>query len=98
MKILLLLFALMLPVAAFAAEQTYRLRVDGLACAYCAYGLEKALMKVDGVEHVDVDFEQGAVIVDTARDVGFSEDQLRRMVNDAGFTLRGVERIEAAAQ
>jgi len=98
MRALLLMIALALPAGALAADQTYRLRVDGLACAYCAYGLEKAFMKIDGVEHVDVDFEQGTVLVDTTRGVGFSEDELRRIVNDSGFTLRGVERIEGAGQ
>lgn len=98
MRALLLMIALALPAGALAAERTYRLRVDGLACAYCAYGLEKALMKIDGVEHVDVDFEQGTVRVDTTRDIGLGDEQLRRIVNDSGFTLRSVERGEDAAQ
>lgn len=98
MRSLIAIMAWALSAQALAADLTYRLRVDGLACAYCAYGVEKAFMKVNGVEHVDVDFETGYVFVDAARGVSFSEDQLRRIVNDSGFTLRGVERVEHDAK
>lgn len=72
------------------AGQLYKLRVDGLACAYCAYGVEKQFMRTPGVEHVDIDFENGYVLVSTDDATVFSENQLRTIVNDAGFTLRGL--------
>lgn len=87
--------SMLLSAASFAADQSYRLRVDGLACPYCAYGIEKAFMKRDGVEHVDVNFEKGIVIVDTAHDVTFSEKELKTIINDAGFSLRGVEVVRS---
>lgn len=87
--------ALLFGAAPFAAEQTYQLRVDGLACPYCAYGIEKAFMERDGVEHVGIDFQQGQVIVHTERNVEFSEKQLRTIVNDAGFTLRGIKVVRS---
>lgn len=73
------------------ADQLYKLRVDGLACAYCAYGIEKQFMRTPGVSHVDIDFENGYVLVSAGDDTSFSEDQLRTIVNDAGFTLRGIK-------
>lgn len=90
-RIILTAAALLLAAGAHAADRQYRLRVDGLACAYCAYGIEKAFMNTDGVEHVDIDFENGIVIVDAGSKVKFSEPELRKITNDAGFTLRGVE-------
>jgi len=98
MRSLIAVLALALSTSAVAANLTYRLRVDGLACAYCAYRIEKAFMTTRGVEQVDIDFEQGNVLVDAARDVTFSEAELRRIVNDSGFTLRGVERLEGGAK
>mgnify|MGYP001278944896 CR=1 FL=1 len=87
----ILLAASLLALApAIWAGQTYKLRVDGLACAYCAYGIEKKFMRTDGVQAVDIDFEQGLVLVSTEDGVHFAEEDLRRWVNDAGFTLRGV--------
>lgn len=79
------------------AGQVYKLRVDGLACAYCAYGIEKQFMRTEGVQGIDIDFEQGLVIVQAEDGVRFAEDDLRRWVHDAGFTLRDVT-VEGAAE
>jgi len=98
MRSLLAVLALLSSSGVWAADITYRLRVDGLACAYCAYGIEKAFMKTEGVAHVDIDFEKGYVLVDAERKVTFTENELRRIVNDSGFTLRGVECLEGGAQ
>ncbi len=45
----------MLAGTALAAPPAYKLRVDGLACPFCAYGIEKQLSKLEGVERIDVD-------------------------------------------
>ncbi len=49
--------------AALAAPPAYKLRVDGHACPFCAYGIEKQLSTLEGVARVDVDIEKGAVTV-----------------------------------
>ena len=54
-KYFLVLATLMFSVAALAADKSYVLGVDGLACPFCAYGIEKRLNKVDGVTGVEVD-------------------------------------------
>ena len=46
-----------------AAPPTYRLHVDGLACPFCAYGIEKKLNAVPGVERVETNIREGVVIV-----------------------------------
>ena len=63
--------SLLLPVAAFAAQTQYQLRVDGLACPFCAYGIEKELTRTDGVEGIDIDIKAGIVTV-TMADVVFT--------------------------
>lgn len=77
-------------VAALAAGTQYVMRVDGLACPYCAYGIEKKLKKIDGVEKIDVDLDKGLVIVDVAEGVKLTERQMTRLFKDAGFTYRGM--------
>ena len=74
--------------AAFAAGTLYELRVDGLACPYCAYGIEKKLNAIDGVERIDIDLEKGLVIVNVAEGVKLSDEQMTRLFDDAGFTYR----------
>jgi mercuric ion binding protein len=86
---LLLLAATALP----AAAAQYRLQVDGLACPFCAYGIEKELLKTDGVENVRIDIDAGAVFVTTRKGIAMSQDQADRIVQNAGFTLRGFDRV-----
>ena len=60
----------------FAAGTRYELRVDGLACPFCAYGIEKTFIQTEGGESVEIDIKNGLVIVNTAEGIKFSEDKL----------------------
>ncbi|VAW66720.1 hypothetical protein MNBD_GAMMA09-2814 [hydrothermal vent metagenome] len=65
----------------------YSIRVDGLACPYCAYGIEKKLNEIKGVKFLDMDLEKGIVTVE-AKDVKLEEKQLKQLFTDSGFTYR----------
>lgn len=73
---------------AHAAGTAYQLRVDGLACLFCAYGIEKRLSALDGVERVEVDTQGGKVVVTLREGAHLTEAQARRAVVEAGFSLR----------
>ncbi len=73
-----------------SAGKQYDLRVDGLACAFCAYGIEKKFTKTDGVESVEVNLKKGLVIVTTNEDKTFSKEELTNLINNAGFTLKSM--------
>ena len=45
------------PINAQVEEAT--VKVDGLSCPFCAYGLEKKLKKVEGVEKLEIKVDQG---------------------------------------
>ncbi len=90
--------SLLLPVAASAAQTQYQLRVDGLACPFCAYGIEKELKRTDGVESLKIDINTGIVTVTMAEGAAMTEAQASRIVEDAGFTLGGFEKVETAAE
>ena len=49
------------------AGQSYRLTVDGLACPFCAYGIEKKLGAVNGVEKLDIGHGRGCDLGDHGR-------------------------------
>ncbi len=93
MRSLVILAALLLTLGqpALAGNLEYRMRVDGLACPYCAYGIEKKLKAIDGVESVEVDLDRGVVRVITREDLRFTEPQLEKLFRDAGFTYRSME-------
>ncbi len=66
---------------------SYVLRVDGLACPYCGYGVEKQFAQRDGVEGTQIDIETGVVVVTVAAGTRFSDAELERIIDRAGFTL-----------
>lgn len=65
------------------------LQVDGLACPFCAYGIEKSLSRIPGVATVKIDIKSGIVVVTMRRGARLSEAAANQAVRDAGFTLRG---------
>jgi len=77
----------LIPIAQ-ASGPSYALQVDGLACPFCAYGIEKKLSHIEGVDDIQVDIKKGEVIVIMAEGVPLAEDLARKKVKDAGFTLR----------
>lgn len=79
--------------AALAAGPSYRIEVAGLACPFCAYGIEKKLKVIDGVELVETNIRQGAVIVIMKDGATLDRRTVERAVREAGFTLRGLELI-----
>ena len=80
-----------------ARVQSVSLQVDGLACPFCAYGLEKKLKKVEGVEKLTIDLESGRVRLTLKGDVKLGGEEgpglvslARKAVKDGGFTVREV--------
>ena len=86
----IMILALVWNAAAFAAGTQYQMRVDGLACPYCAYGIEKKLKNIDGVEKIHVDLNKGVVTVNVAEGVELTEPQMTQLFKDAGFTYRSM--------
>ena len=76
------------------ADQVYKLRIDGLACPFCAYGAEKKLKSIKSFKSLEISINKGEAIVILGDEAAFTEDQARRLIKDAGFALRGFERVE----
>lgn len=93
-KSIALAAALTLPIAAAAAPAKYRLSVDGLACPFCAYGIEKELTRTKGVNDVEIDINLGVVRVTMNEGAGLTEAQARQIVKDAGFTLADFRKLQ----
>lgn len=83
---------------AVAAPQTYKLHVDGLSCPFCAYGIEKKLGAVKGVQRIEVDIASGAVAVTMAEGATLDEAAAKKAVKEAGFSLRKFEQLQSAPQ
>lgn len=75
------------------AGDSLQLRVDGMVCSLCAYGVERRLGKLDPVEQVEVMLDSGLVVVVLKRGTTVSDSTLSEEVRRAGFTLRAVQRF-----
>ena len=91
--VLALLLAVWAGTAALAATQSYRLKVDGLACPFCAYGIEKKLGALDGVDRLETNIADGTVVVTMKDGAVLDEATAKQAVKDAGFTLNGFEQM-----
>ena len=75
------------PGTAQAEILTAELRVNGLACPFCAFGIEKKVLDVDGVESVEVLLAEGLLRLRLRRGNGATVRDLERAVEKAGFEL-----------
>ncbi len=68
----------------------YVVRVDGLACPFCAYGIEKQFSSLPGVTTTDVNLASGVVVVHVKPGTRFDQAQITKTVQQAGFTLKNI--------
>ena len=86
-----LITAVAWPGAAPAGSHVYKIFVDGLACPFCAYGVEKNVLGLDGVEAMDIDINGGFITVVMKAGKVLEKTLAAKAVADAGFTLRSFE-------
>lgn len=65
--------------------------VDGLACPFCAYGIEKKLNALGPIQNVEVQLENGRVLLAFTDDQSLTREEIQQAVKKAGFTARRVE-------
>lgn len=70
------------------AAKVYRIGVDGLACPFCAYGIEKHLKALPGVKNLRISVNAGTVTVTMRDGATLSKDVANRIIKEAGFTMR----------
>ena len=71
-----------------------RLRVDGMVCPFCAYGLEKRLQEIASIDAVLIRISDGLVQIRTKENQELTDAALEDAVKKSGFSLTGIERLE----
>ncbi len=94
--ILIILFVLYCNSMVYAAGTEYQLGVDGVACPFCVYGIEKKLSKLGGIERIETDIQKGLVILIMKEDSTLSEAAISDAVIKAGFSLRSFTQSEGS--
>ena len=62
--------------------------IDGMMCTHCTGRVEKALNSVDGIK-AEVSLEEKCAKVNLDKD--FSDDELKKIVEDAGYTVTKIQ-------
>ena len=84
---LVIVSLLWLPIATWAAEQeVVEINVTGLACPFCAYGLEKNLKKLPEVSTVTVNLADNMARVIMNADHEADLESIKKAIVKAGFT------------
>lgn len=83
--------------AAWAELRKVDQTVYGMDCAPCAYGVEKGITKLDGVESATVSLNDGVAVVELVAGNELSIADIQRVVSDGGFTPQDA-RVEVAGK
>jgi copper chaperone CopZ len=90
--ILFFIFSSVFPLYAQGDTQKILIKVEGLYCPFCAYGLEKQLKKLNGFEKVEVNLKHGIAELHIKPDVTVTDSAIQTAVEDAGFDSASIER------
>ena len=74
-----------------AGVEQVSVRVDGLACPFCAYNIEKRVKTLEGVEpdaRIVTSLEHGIAKFPWKSGVAFGPAAVRKAIREAGFTPR----------
>ncbi len=88
-----LLMVLAAPSLALAAVEKVSVRIDGLACPFCAYNSEKRVKTLDGVDRdarIVTSVERGIATFPWKSGVVFAPEAVRKAIRQAGFTPREI--------
>lgn len=85
------------PVGIAADARRILVNVNGLVCAFCAHGIQRALSGEAATDKVDVDLEAGKVTIALKPEGDISDERLRELLTNAGYTVTGIERGAAGA-
>ena len=94
----LLLSTPLLSTAALAKPGLARIAVEinGMVCSFCVQGIERKLGSLPATQATKVDIKNHVVNITLRPGQSISDDQLRKLIRDAGFDVRNIRRIPAS--
>jgi mercuric ion binding protein len=73
-----------------ASASEFVLRIDGLACPFCAFGVEKKLLDLPDVTGVEVLLDEGELVLALREGASLDVAALDQAVQKSGFSLRAL--------
>ncbi|MFN7115904.1 MAG: heavy-metal-associated domain-containing protein [Saprospiraceae bacterium] len=89
-NIIILAFALFASVVASAQKDNFTVKVEGLGCPFCAYGLEKKFKEVDGVKNIKIEIETGLMTFTADATKNLTIEKIDSQVDKAGYTAKEI--------
>lgn len=90
-SILVLSTVVLVSSVAQAQIHSLSVSVDGMACPFCAYGVEKKLKKVDGVGSITIDMKKSTATLRAKNGQSINIAQIPEAVKESGFSLGKIE-------
>ena len=81
----------LVPLSSRAELLEAELEVNGMACPFCAFGIEKKLRAVEGVQDLTIFLDEGRIELVFSPDNGASASDIEAAVKKAGFKLSGLQ-------
>lgn len=72
--------------------------VNGMACPFCAYGVRRKLLRLEGVEQVAVSVADGTAQLKLEEGATLSEEKIVQAIDEAGFDAGSIEYKNEAAR
>jgi len=70
-------------------------QVDGLGCPFCAYGLEKKMLEMDGVKKFRIEMESGLTSFTYPSEKMLTLEAVKEQVDKAGYTPMDLKIVRA---
>jgi mercuric ion binding protein len=87
----LVLLALSAVAPVYARVERATVIVEGMACPFCAFGVEKRLKKVEGVGTIEVSMGEGSASMSASEEGSIDVTSLPGAIRKAGFTPGTIE-------
>ncbi|HVK60439.1 MAG TPA: heavy-metal-associated domain-containing protein [Bdellovibrionales bacterium] len=95
MKLKELVFvSLLIVVPTMAQAKPITVQVKGMVCAFCAQGIEKKFKALSEIASVNVSLETKLVKLDTKEGKDVPDDQIKKIITEAGYEVVKVERAQ----
>ena len=71
-------------------EQKVVVKIDGLSCPFCAFGVEKKLKTLEGLKTIQIKMNEGQVLLTFEAEATIDVEVIKEAVIDSGFTAREI--------
>jgi copper chaperone CopZ len=70
----------------------------GLVCDFCARALEKVFMKQDSVTGIDVNLDNGIILISLKNGKTMDDATITKLVTDAGYNIGSIKHAKGHAE